>query len=79
MFAHDGICLFGGHRGKHASTLPPGWVMWAKQNIAGFTTAYEAALGARPVEKQEPKTPGRRYILKPYHKPTPHTDVIRKS
>lgn len=66
-FDSSGICLFGSHRGTHASKLPAGWVAWASSNVEGFREAYEAAKTSEPPPPIPPRRPtGRTYILKPF-------------
>ena len=69
-FSHDGVCLFGKHKGSHASALPKLWVEWAKANVEGFAAAYATALTRQPSPPPtRPRPAGRRYILKPFRKP----------
>lgn len=62
-FSHEGVCLFGEHRGVHATLLPHGWVHWARSNISGFSEALETALATPPPAPKSRPT-GRRYVLR---------------
>jgi hypothetical protein len=66
IFSHTGICLFGAHRGVHATALPPGWVEWACRNVKDFKPAYQAARTTRPPhvpKKRDGSLPKRNYTI----------------